>query len=91
MRKTMLFWFYNEKGETVAASSAENAVRKYRRRHNIKGDILLIRMLGSDMAEPRNRQKSANAVVMPPSKHIRGSAYPMAMTLIKEEESERPH
>jgi len=90
MRKTMLFWFYNEKDcETVAASSAENAVRKYRRRHNIKGDTLLIRMLGSDMAEPRNRQKSA--VVMPPSKHIRGSAYPMAMTLIKEEESERPH
>ena len=83
MRKTMLFWFYNEKDcETVAASSVESAVRKYRR-HNIKGDILLIRMLGSDMAEPRsNRQKSA--VVMPPSnEHIRGSAYPMSMALIR--------
>ena len=85
MRKTMLFWFYNEKDcETVAASSAENAVRKYQRQHNIKGDSLLIRMLGSDMAEPRsNRQKSANAVVIPPSAHIRGSAYPMSMTLIR--------
>ena len=74
--KTMLFWFYNEKDcETVAASSAENAVRKYRRRHNIKGDSLLIRMLGSDMAEPRNQSHGY-------------AAYPMAM---KEEESERPH
>ena len=81
MRKTMLFWFYNENDcETVVASSVESAVRKYRR-HNIKGDSLLIRMLGSDMAEPR--QKSANAVVIPPSAHIRGSAYPMSMTLIR--------